>query len=106
MSNPTEDKVIVLGENKYNAVYLRRVSEKVAVRSMPENDRGQVVNAWKQANGKTVRNHSVDRAKELDKAHKKPQIVEMAEGMGIEFESDANKMPIIELIVAKENEEK
>ena len=106
MSNPTTDKTITLGENVYNAEYLRSVSEKVAVRSMPKNDRAQVVNAWKQANGKSVRNHTAeDRQKDLMKK-KRYILVAIAEGMGLDVERDANKATIVDDIISKENEDK
>lgn len=53
-----KDKVLELGKKKFNAEYLRSVSEEVAVKTFCNDKRDQVVNAWKQANGKTVRNHS------------------------------------------------
>tara|TARA_R110001632_G_scaffold4295_7_gene18240 strand:+ start:5182 stop:5394 length:213 start_codon:yes stop_codon:yes gene_type:complete len=49
---------ISLGKKVYNREYLRSVSEEKAVKTFCNDKRDQVVNAWKQANGKTVRNHS------------------------------------------------
>lgn len=55
-----KDKVIELGKTKYNGDYLRSVSEETAVKVLhhiSKFSKTQVINAWKQANGKTVRNH-------------------------------------------------
>jgi hypothetical protein len=50
-------KVIEIGKVKFNAVYLRSVSEKKACKDYSHLERSKVVNAWKQANGLTVRNN-------------------------------------------------
>lgn len=65
----SEEKVIELGKEKYNGDYLRSVSEETAVKvlhTISKNPRTQVINAWKQANGKTVRNHK-KKTEEKDK---------------------------------------
>ena len=56
-------KVITLGKRKYNAVWLRTVSEQKAVQANRGEDHNQVRNAWKQANGKSVRNHTIKEGK-------------------------------------------
>ena len=55
-----------LGGVKFNADYLRSVSEKKAVRDYAHIERSKVVNAWKQANGKTVRNFAKSEKKTED----------------------------------------
>lgn len=57
-------KVISLGGETYNAVWLRTVSEHEAIRAHHGKDHNQVRNAWKQANGKSVRNYSLEEGKE------------------------------------------
>lgn len=56
----SKEKSIELGKEKYNGDYLRSVSEETAVKVLhhiAKHPKSQVLNAWKQANGKTVRNH-------------------------------------------------
>ena len=57
----SEAPTITLGKNVYNAIWLRSVSEDKAIRTLTRGKKGkpitQVRNAWKQANGKSVRNH-------------------------------------------------
>lgn len=54
-------KVIVLSDVKYNGDWLRSVPQNKAVKSLVHKfDRNQIVNAWKQANGKSVRNYTED----------------------------------------------
>ena len=56
----SKEKVIELSKEKYNADWLRSVTEEKAVKVLhfaAKKPKGQVLNAWKQANGKTVRNH-------------------------------------------------
>lgn len=61
-------KVIEIGKVKFNAEYLRSVSEKKAVKDYSHLERSKVVNAWKQANGLTVRNNKKTAPKkEVDK---------------------------------------
>ncbi len=60
-----------LGDNEYNCKWLRSVSEEQAVRTLPMKEVGQVRNAWKQANGKSVRNHNAE--KEATKRKRKPK---------------------------------
>ena len=48
-------KVIEIGKVKFNAEYLRSVSEKKALKDYSHLERSKVLNAWKQANGLTVR---------------------------------------------------
>lgn len=51
--------VIELGGRRYNADWLRSVPEAQAVIMLKNHcDISQIRNAWKQANGKTVRNYS------------------------------------------------
>lgn len=48
-------KVIEIGKIRFNAVYLRSVTEKKAISDYCHLERSKVVNAWKQANGLSVR---------------------------------------------------
>lgn len=51
---------IELGKEVYNGDWLRSVTEEKAVKVLhfaAKKPKAQVINAWKQANGKTVRNH-------------------------------------------------
>lgn len=62
-----KDKVIELGKEKYNAEYLRSVSEEKAIKVLhfvAGKPKSQVINAWKQANGKTVRKHKAKKEEE------------------------------------------
>jgi hypothetical protein len=59
-------KVIEIGKIKFNAEYLRSVSEKKAVKDYNHLDRSKVVNAWKQANGLSVRNNRKKTKKKTD----------------------------------------
>ena len=52
-----KDKVIEIGKINFNADYLRSVSEKKAVKDYAHLERSKVINAWKQANGLSVRNN-------------------------------------------------
>lgn len=52
----SKTKHIEIGKNKFNAEYLRSVSEKKAILDYQHIDKSKVINAWKQANGLTVRN--------------------------------------------------
>lgn len=67
-------KVIEIGKIRFNANHLRSVSEKKAVADYSHLERSKVVNAWKQANGKTVRNYSKSK-----KASKKSESAESKE---------------------------
>lgn len=54
-----KSKTIELGGNKYNAAALRSVTEQQAVVALRHKyDPSQIRNAWKQANGLTVRNYA------------------------------------------------
>jgi hypothetical protein len=54
-----KSEIIELGGNKYSAVALRSVTEQMAVSALRHKyDPNQIRNAWKQANGKSIRNHS------------------------------------------------
>lgn len=59
-----EQKTIKLGDITYNAEWLRSVTEEQAVRAHRSKDHNQVRNAWKQANGKSVRNHDLENAEQ------------------------------------------
>jgi hypothetical protein len=48
---------IEIGKSRINAEYLRSVSEKKAILDFKHLETSKVVNAWKQANGLTVRNN-------------------------------------------------
>jgi len=48
-------KVLEIGKVKFNAEYLRSVPEKKALKDYSHLERSQVLNAWKQANGLSVR---------------------------------------------------
>ena len=53
---------ITLGKNQYKISWLKSVSQDVAVKVLTHpkqgKSRNQVVNAWKQANEKSVRNYT------------------------------------------------
>lgn len=51
-------KVIELGKERYNADWLITITEEMAVRLIGGKNTNQVRNAWKQANGKSIRNYS------------------------------------------------
>lgn len=59
-------KVLEIGKVRFNAEYLRSVSEKKAIKDYAHLERSQVVNAWKQANGLTVRNKKKTKKKKED----------------------------------------
>jgi hypothetical protein len=63
-------KIIELAEERYNADWLRSVSEEQAVRALPMKKGSQVRNAWKQANGLSVRNYAKKRKKSDSNAKK------------------------------------
>lgn len=64
-----KEKVITLGEDRFNADWLRSVTEQEAIKKLtPNHPKSRVINAHKQANGKTVRNYK----KSDDDAEKKP----------------------------------
>ena len=48
-----------IGKVKFNPLYLRSVSEKKAISDYKHLERSKVINAWKQANGLTVRKKKV-----------------------------------------------
>jgi len=56
-------EVVILGEERYSGKFLRSVTEAQAIRIFAKNDRNQVVNAWKQANGLSVPNYTKKRKK-------------------------------------------
>jgi hypothetical protein len=56
-------KVLEIGKVKFNAEYLRSVSEHKAIKDYSHLERSQVTNAWKQANGLTVRNNKKTKKK-------------------------------------------
>lgn len=70
---------IILGTEKYNVAYLKSVTEERAIRTFKHLDRNQVINAWKQANGKTVPNRSKKAVIETVKAVVIPVEVEKKE---------------------------
>ena len=95
-------EVVELSDNVISVVWLRSVSEGQAIRSC--SDRNQAIHAWKIANGYSVPNYMEStRLDELMKL-KKPELADMANELEIEFESDANKKTIANLIVLKEKE--
>jgi hypothetical protein len=51
-------EVVKLGNERYSGSYLRSVTEAQAIKVFKHKDRGQVVNAWKQANGLSVPNYT------------------------------------------------
>lgn len=53
--------VIEIGGNKFNADYLKSIPEDTAVKAYKHIERSKVVNAWKQANGKSVRNYATSK---------------------------------------------
>lgn len=60
-----KSKTIILGENKYNADALRSVTEQQAVLALKHKcEPNQIRNAWKQANGLSVRNYAKNEASE------------------------------------------
>lgn len=67
-------KVIKLGSNQYNAEWLRSVTEEQAVRRLrATKEPNQIKNAWKQANGLSVRNYDNDKPKTEAKKSEKPK---------------------------------
>ena len=96
-------EVVGLGDNTLSVAWLRSVSEGQAIRSC--SDKNQAINAWKIANGYSVPNYMAEptRFDELMKLTKST-LSEMAEGLEIDFESDANKKTIANMIVDKEKE--
>jgi len=66
MSKP---KVIELGKERFSGDWLRSVTEEQAIKRLPKHDKNQVINAWKQANGLSVR--TTQKAK--PKPKKKPE---------------------------------
>jgi len=52
-----KSNALEIGKTKFNLAYLRSISEKKAILDYAHLDRAHVVNAWKQANGLTVRNN-------------------------------------------------
>jgi hypothetical protein len=69
MARKSNISVIELGDVRYSGVFLRNVTEEEALKHYPHLDRNQVKNAWKQANGKTVRNYT----KKTKKVKEKPK---------------------------------
>jgi len=66
----SKEATIELSKEKYNADWLRSVTEEKAVKVLhfaAKKPKSQVINAWKQANGKTVRNHKSKDKKEKEK---------------------------------------
>jgi len=49
-------KVIHLGEDRFNADWLKSVTERDAVRTLSNHSKNQVINAWKIANGYSIPN--------------------------------------------------
>ena len=47
--------ILEIGKVKFNADYLRSVSEEKAIKDYAHLEKSKVVNAWKQANGLSVR---------------------------------------------------
>lgn len=67
------NNIIELGDNKYNATALRSVTEQAAVLALRHKcDPNQIRNAWKQANGLSVRNYSEKAEKPQPKRTRKP----------------------------------
>lgn len=97
-------EVVELGDNLISVAWLRSVSEGQAIRSC--SDRNQAINAWKIARGYSVPNYLEAEPTRLDELMKlkKPALADMANGLEIDFESDANKKTIANLIVVKEKE--
>ena len=69
-----KSNIIVLGGNKYNAEALKRVTEQLAVEALKHKyEPNQIRNAWKQANGLSVRNYAKPEAeKPKPKRKRKP----------------------------------
>lgn len=53
----SKDKYLEIGKTKFNIKYLKSVTERKAIKDYHPLDRDHVVNAWKQANGLSVRNN-------------------------------------------------
>lgn len=52
-----KSNALEIGKTRFNLTHLRSISEKRAILDYGHLDRAHVVNAWKQANGFTVRNN-------------------------------------------------
>jgi hypothetical protein len=66
-------KRLVLGDDNFNVEWLRSVSEDHAIKSLGRalKDINRVRNAWKQANGLSVRNYSQENETEKPTKRKK-----------------------------------
>lgn len=67
MGKAAKEPILELGKEKYNADFLRTVSEEDAMRIFgggKKSNKNQIKNAWKQANGLSVRNHDAEDSEE------------------------------------------
>lgn len=94
-------EVIERGESLISVPWLKSRTEAEAVRM--RSDKNQTRAAWKEANGFSVPNYSEQGKVEKLMKLKRSDLVEKAESLDIDFESDANKETIAKLIVDKEN---
>ena len=60
----SKQKFIELGKLKYPVDVLQGMTEEQAVKAYCNQTSSQVRNAWKQANGKTKRNHTEDKGED------------------------------------------
>ena len=101
------DKPLINGEVRWNPEWLKSVTEKEAISSLRhEYEVNTILKMWKIARGHSVPNYLEEEPTRLDELMKlkKPELADMAEGLDIDFESDANKKTIANLIVVKEKE--
>ena len=60
----SKSKYLEVGKTKFNREYLKSVTQRKAIKDYHPLDRDHVVNAWKQANGLSVRNNRKPKAVE------------------------------------------
>ena len=99
--------VIQNGEDRFSKAWLKSVTEKQAIQSLKANyEVNTIIKVWKIANGYSVPNYLDEEPTRSEVLMKlsKARLSEMATELEIDFESDANKKAIANLIVVKEKE--
>lgn len=97
-------EVIERGESTVSVAWLMSKSEGEAVRGRSGVDRNNTVAMWKEVHGYSIPNYVSEEASRKDELMKlkKTELSELADSMEVEYESDANKATIADLIIETE----
>lgn len=97
-------EVIERGGSTVSVEWLKSMSEGQAVRGRSGVDKNNTIAMWKEVHGYSVPNYVSEETSRKDELMKlkKPALAKLADSMEIEYESDANKDTIADLIIETE----